>query len=256
MFGIRLNPISDDDIVRIVTETVSEKEHRIIANHNLHSLYLWRRDARMRRFYELADLIHIDGMFLIFLANLLGIPLRRQHRATSLDFFPRLAPLAAHHGWRLFYLGSKPGIAARAAVRLRARFPGLQIRTQHGHFDTNPSGVYNRAVLDQINAYAPHILLVGMGMPRQENWILDNYKYIHANVIFPTGAFMDYMAGEIPQAPRWLASLYMEWLFRLISEPTRLSRRYLLEPWFVLHDIARYYLTTGEAFARTEAPHE
>jgi N-acetylglucosaminyldiphosphoundecaprenol N-acetyl-beta-D-mannosaminyltransferase len=94
----------------------------------------------------------------------------------------------------------------------------------------------------QINAYAPHVLFVGMGMPRQEIWILDNQTSLNANAILPAGALMDYMAGEIPTPPRWLASLYLEWLYRLISEPARLWRRYLVEPWFVLGQVLRYQI--------------
>jgi N-acetylglucosaminyldiphosphoundecaprenol N-acetyl-beta-D-mannosaminyltransferase len=94
----------------------------------------------------------------------------------------------------------------------------------------------------QINAYAPHVLFVGMGMPRQEIWILDNQTSLNANAILPAGALMDYMAGEIPTPPRWLASLYLEWLYRLISEPARLWRRYLVEPWFVLGQVLRHQI--------------
>ena len=94
-------------------------------------------------------------------------------------------------------------------------------------------------------------------MPRQEIWILENQKQIEANVIFPAGAFMDYMAGEIPTAPRWLAAIYLEWLYRLFSEPARLWRRYLVEPWFVFGQIAKYYLKGGRAnIAMQDSRHE
>ena len=143
----------------------------------------------MRRFYETADYIHIDGMFLILLANLVGVPLRRRNRATSLDFFPLLADKAAKASWRIFYLGSKPGIGSKAAAELQAKYPALQIRTHHGYFDARRSSQENHEVISAINAYAPHTLLVGMGMPRQEIWIRENYKEVCANVIFPVGAF-------------------------------------------------------------------
>ena len=192
----------------------------------------------MRDFCALADYIHIDGMSLVCIGNMMGLPLKRQDRAAALDFFPLLAEQAVARGWRIFYLGSKPGVAERAATALRERYPELEIQTHHGHFD--PLGEENRKILARINAYAPHILFVGMGMPRQEIWILDNQKNLNANAIFPAGALMDYMAGEIPTAPRWLASLYLEWLYRLVSEPARLWRRYLVEPWFVFGQVLRH----------------
>ena len=242
LMDLRVHPISDSEVVSLVSKAIADDERCIIANHNLHSVYLWYHERRMRQFYDAAEYIHIDGMFLILLANMVGIPLGRANRATSLDFFPILAPLAAQEHWRIFYLGSKPGVAARAAAGLQAQYPGLQMHTHHGHFDANATAAENKEVLAEINAYSPQILLVGMGMPRQEIWILENQEHIAANVVFPAGAFMDYMAGEIPTAPRWLASLYLEWMYRLFSEPARLWRRYLVEPWFVAGQIAKYYL--------------
>ena len=242
LLDLRINKVSDGDIVGVVTDVVQGGKHSVIANHNLHSMYLWYHEPRMREFYALADYIHIDGMSLVLLSYVMGAPFKREHRATSLDFFPLLAKQAVKYGWRLFYLGSRPGIADKAAARVRKQYPGLQIQTHSGHFDPAKAGEDNRKVLEEINAYAPHILFVGMGMPRQEIWILENQKDVNANAIFPTGALMDYLADEIPTAPRWLASLYLEWLYRLVSEPARLWRRYLLEPWFVMGQVLRHLL--------------
>jgi N-acetylglucosaminyldiphosphoundecaprenol N-acetyl-beta-D-mannosaminyltransferase len=255
LLDLRINKFSDRDVVGLVADIVQIDQHSVIANHNLHSIYLWYHEARMREFYAVADYIHIDGMSLVWLGNLVGLALKRQDRATSLDFFPLLAEQAVEHGWRTFYLGSKPGVADRAAAGLRKRYPGLQIQTHHGHFDTDRVGEENQKVLAQINAFAPHILFVGMGMPRQEIWILDNQTALSANAIFPAGALMDYVAGEIPTAPRWLASLYLEWLYRLGSEPTRLWRRYLVEPWFVFGQVLRHQVKFRSRNVTTQDSH-
>ena len=102
-----------------------------------------------------------------------------------------------------------------------------------------------RRCLAEIRDYDPDILLVGMGMPRQETWILENQKDIAAHAIFTSGALMDYVAGETPAPPRWLGPLGLEWLYRLLSEPGRLWRRYLLEPWLILFYMASRYLRKG-----------
>jgi N-acetylglucosaminyldiphosphoundecaprenol N-acetyl-beta-D-mannosaminyltransferase len=130
----------------------------------------------------------------------------------------------------LFYLGVKPGVAERAAEILRNQYPGLQIRTRHGYFSSEE----NEAVVKSINAFKPHILMVGMGMPRQEHWVVDNLNEIHANAILTSGACFDYIAGAIPTPPRWMGRVGLEWLYRLISEPRRLAKRYLIEPWALL----------------------
>ncbi len=115
----------------------------------------------------------------------------------------------------------------------------MQIATAHGYFDVRSDSQENRAVLEMINAYQPHVLMMGMGMPRQEHWVLDNLEHISANAILTAGAAIDYVAGAVPTPPRWAGRLGLEWLFRLLAEPKRLWRRYLVEPWFIL----RLFLT-------------
>lgn len=243
--GIRVHAMTKFDLVNVVAEAIEKGTRYIIANHNLHGLYCWFHEPKVRKFHESADYTHIDGMSLILLGRVLGLPLKREHRTGYMDLLPVLAQEAAKHGWRIFYLGSKPGVAERAAAKLRKQYVGLHICTRHGHFDPDNAGKDNQEVLADINSYTPHILLVGMGMPRQETWIFENRNQISTNAVFCCGALMDYVAGEIPTPPRWIGMLGFEWLLRLASEPSRLWRRYLVEPWSVLGHIARYYLRYG-----------
>ncbi|HLY62262.1 MAG TPA: WecB/TagA/CpsF family glycosyltransferase [Terriglobia bacterium] len=251
LFGIRLHALSKIDLVREVSHAVTNHSTSIIGNHNLHSLYLWFQEPRMREFYSFADYIHIDGMSIILLGRLLGLPLRREHRTAYMDLLPILAQEAVKKDWRIFYLGSKPGVAEKAARILRSQHKGLQIATHHGHFDPTQTGTENQSILAEIKAYSPDILMVGMGMPRQEAWVIENRKDIAAHAVFCCGALMDYVAGEIPTPPRWIGLLGFEWLYRLLSEPGRLWRRYLLEPWSVMGQIARLVLSSSNS--RTHA---
>jgi N-acetylglucosaminyldiphosphoundecaprenol N-acetyl-beta-D-mannosaminyltransferase len=236
MLGTRVQAITGQDLVRIIADAVANRARYVIANHNMHSLYLWHHDEKMRELYSRADFIHIDGMALVALSRLMGSRLQREHRTTYVDFWPTLAADATRHGWRIYCLGSKPEIADLGARRLREQYPGLQLRVHHGYFD--PQGPGNDAVLEDIRAYAPDVLMVGMGMPRQEQWIHDNLSRIEARSIFCVGCLMDYVAGHVPTCPRWLASVGFEWLYRLVSEPARLWHRYLVEPWFILGQLA------------------
>jgi len=245
--GIRLHPLTNAEVVNLIGDIIERNESRIVGNHNMHSLYFWYREPKMREFFAIADYVHIDGMAVILLGKIAGLPLTRKDRATSLDFLSLLAMRATQEQWRIFFLGSEPGVAEKAAEKLRREFPGLQIRTHHGHFDAQRWSAENRAVLSEIRSYSPHILMVGMGMPRQEIWILENRREISANVICPAGAIMDYIAGTKATPPRWLGALYLEWLYRLFCEPRRLSRRYLIEPWFVIRQMTRDYLRGGHA---------
>ncbi|SEM93481.1 WecB/TagA/CpsF family glycosyltransferase [Lihuaxuella thermophila] len=234
ILGVSVDALTMDDLHRIIGKIVSNDEKAIIANHNLHSLYIYHHDARMREFYKLAKYAHIDGMPIVFLGQRLGFQLERRHRVTYVDWIRPLMKEAVQNHWRVFFLGSKPGVGEKAAELLSSEFPGLKIHTHHGYFDITPESVENQSILEQIRRVNPHLLLVGMGMPRQERWILENLNDISANVILPAGACMDYVAGVVPTPPRWMGQVGLEWLYRLFSEPKRLWRRYLIEPWFIL----------------------
>lgn len=234
LLGISTNALSILDLNQLIASAVNEGKKWIIANHNLHSIYIYHHDLEMRAFYAQADHIHIDGMPLILVGRLLGYPFVREQRVTYADWIWPLASDAAKYSWRIFYLGSQPGIAAEGARILRQKYPGLQIATAHGYFNKEDSKE-NQVVLDTINAYKPNVLMVGMSMPRQEHWILENLNSLQVNTILTSGACLDYVAGAVPTPPRWMGKLGLEWCYRLFTDPKHVWRRYLVEPWFVLY---------------------
>ena len=233
ILGVKINLLSMTQLNAVVEKAIEHKFKWIIANHNMNSLYLYHHNSQMRDFFQIADCVHIDGMALILLGKFLGVPCERKHRVTYADWIWSLMSKADSQGWRVVYLGSKPGVAEKGAEILRAKYPNLQIATEHGYFSQSADCLENKAVLEKINSYRPHILMVGMGMPRQEQWIMNNLSQIKANVILPSGACIDYVAGEVATPPRWMGKVGLEWLYRLLAEPKRLWRRYLVEPWFI-----------------------
>ncbi len=243
LLGVRVNLLSVRQLNSLIEEAVIHKSKWIIANHNLNSIFIYYRNSVMRDFYRIADYIHIDGMALVFMGKLLNLPFKREHRVTYADWIWSLMAEAAEQKWRVFYLGSKPGIAEKGATILQNTYPNLQISTAHGYFSLASDESENQAVIEQIKVYQPHILMVGMGMPRQEEWILDNFDQIEANIILPSGACIDYVAGEVATPPRWMGRIGIEWLYRLLTEPRRLWRRYLVEPWFIASLFLKEYLT-------------
>jgi N-acetylglucosaminyldiphosphoundecaprenol N-acetyl-beta-D-mannosaminyltransferase len=140
-----------------------------------------------------------------------------------------LGQKCAQHEYSFFLLGAKPGVAERAAAAIQKNAPGLRISgVYHGYFDKSASSPENKMVLDRINSNSTHILLVGFGMPLQEKWLQENWEALQINVALPVGAMFDFLAGETPRGPRWLTDHGFEWLTRLIIEPRRLWRRYLI----------------------------
>lgn len=237
LLGTRINALTLEEMVLLPEKAVDRGAGWVVGYQNLHGLYLYHRPetgATMRAFYERAAYTHVDGMPLVWMGRLLGYPLQRRHRHTSVDWLPPLLERCAARGLRVYFLGSRPGVGERAASYFRQRLPRLRLATHHGHFDAAPGSEENETVVEEINAFRPHVLLVGMGMPRQEGWILENADRLRVNVVWNLGAFMDYFAGEVPTPPRWMGRLGLEWLHRLLADPRRLWRRYLLEPVFVL----------------------
>lgn len=240
--GIQVHPLTMDNLHNLIKNAVEKNKQYVIGHHNLHSLYIHHHDQKMSGFYRMADFIHVDGMPLIFLGRLFNYPLFRIHRVTYADWVHLLMQQAAQQGWRMFFLGSKPGVAHKAANFLKKEIPGLQLETMHGYFDMTRDCADNQRVLEKIKSYKPDVLMVGMGMPRQEYWVLENQKCLRANVVLTSGACMDYVAKIISTPPRWMGQMGLEWLYRLICEPKRLWRRYLVEPWFVLKLIIKEFI--------------
>ena len=241
LLGVLVHALSIDALTKAVATAVRAGQPTIIANHNLHSIYLHQHDEKVRAFYRRAHLVHVDGMSVIVAGRLLGLPLRREHRVTYVDWIDPLLEAAARLGWRMLFLGEEAEVAQHGAAVLRRRHPGLVFEALQGYFDPTTDGDENQAVLRRIQEFDPDVLMVGMGMPRQEHWICDNLAALPRCVLLTAGAAVAYAAGSVPTPPRWAGAICLEWAFRLIAEPRRLWRRYLLEPWSILrvlgHDV-------------------
>jgi len=231
LLGQPVDLVRPEEVLHQVDTWVSEGRKAVVANHNLNSLNLIRRNPAMAAFYERADLVEVDSTPLIAFARALGVHGRTFHRCTYLDWRDHFWSLADRKGWRVLYLGGAPGVAETARQRLMTLYPSAIIAVRDGYFDATPGSAANASVLAGIAAFKPHILFVGMGMPRQEVWIGQNLDALPDSVIFSVGAAFDYEAGVQDAAPRWMGPLGIEWLYRLVRDPERLAKRYLIEPW-------------------------
>lgn len=254
LLGQKVDLVTSEEVLAFVADAAERRTGAVVANHNLHSVYLARRSPAMAAFYERADLVEIDSQPLVQWAALLGLPATAAHRCTYLDWRDDFWRMAAERGWRVFYLGGAPGVAAKAAERLMQRWPGVEIAVHDGFFDRAEGSAEEHAVVQTINAFSPHVLFVGMGMPLQEEWILRHRTALDAGTILPVGAAFDYEAGVQTAAPRLLGRLGLEWLFRLAHDPQRLFHRYMVEPWSLI-GVAGADLLRGALDAAPPAPH-
>lgn len=231
LLGITLDAVTREQLVEAATVAMrSGAENLIFGNHNLHSLHLFHKIPGLREFYARCHVTHIDGMSLVLLGRMLGLSIERQHRTTYLDWIELFLATAESNGWRVYVLGGSAESAGALPELLRQNFPGLRIRSHHGFLQPGDDA----AVLDDIHAYGTEVLMVGMSMPRQEQWIVSALPHLRTKLIFNCGAAFEYLVGVKYRPPRWAGQLGVEWLFRMLSEPRRLAGRYLVEPFHVL----------------------
>ncbi len=198
-----------------------------VAGPNAHLVTMAERDSRFAAALQDADLAVPDGISIVFASRLLGVPI--PERVTGGDLMERMCAEAAQYGLRVFFLGGLPGAAVMAAHRLRERYPGLQICGTY----YPPQGFENDAaelarMRRAIDEAAPDLLCVAFGAPKQEIWIQENRGQLKVGAIMAVGAALDTQAGLRSRAPRWVQAIALEWLFRLLMEPRRLWRRYLI----------------------------
>lgn len=194
---------------------------------NLHTLNLAYEYPRFRETLRHADVVYCDGFGVKLAARLMGGTLPQ--RFTLPDWIGELCQMCIEQGDAIFLLGGEQGVAARAAEVLCARYPALRIAgTHHGYFDRTSGALENQAVIAQITSTNPAILLVCFGSPAQEYWIDENHAALNIPVLMSGGALLDYISGRINRAPRLLTDHGLEWLGRLLMEPRRLWKRYLV----------------------------
>jgi len=234
VLGVGVDPITVDELHAEIARLVRDGRLGLVLNVNAHCLNLCHEKRALRDALNDADVVFCDGAGVMLAARMLGG--RIPERITYAAWIWQLADFAAAEGFSLYLLGARPGVALEAARRLRERYPGLRIvGARHGYFDHSAGSAENEAVLDEINAAAPDILLVGLGMPLQEFWLTENRHDLDAGVALTCGAAFDYASRRVPRGPRLLTESGFEWLARLLSDPRRLWRRYLLgNPLFLL----------------------
>ena len=250
VLGGSMDLVRPEEVFHFVAGKIAARESAVVANHNLHSLYLIRKDEKIAEFFRMSDLIEVDSVPLIFWARIVGRASRRFHRCTYLDWRDAFWERAIQENWKVFFVGGAPGVGEKAVARIQADWPGARIRTHHGYFDVASGSAQNQAVVEAINAYQPDVVLVGMGMPRQEVWVLENQAKLGPCVTFTVGGAFDYEAGVQRPSPRWMGQVGMEWLFRLMVDPQRLFTRYCVEPWHLVGPAIR---DLGKALVRQAA---
>lgn len=243
IFGAKVTPMTLDELICFLERQVDCKQKCVLASLNMHALSVAQDDSVFRQLHMMQrTYVHIDGMPIVLLCRLAGLNVQRRHRVACLDFIWPLMHRANSCNWRVYYIGAEPSILLRGLSAIVAREAGIQIAGHTGYFDQRRASDDNTSLLRQIAEYRPNIILVGMGMGKQERWIADNLESLPDVPICTVGALIEYLAGFAGVAPRWMGSWGLEWAYRLCGNPRRFWHRYLVEPLRLMPVFYRLYV--------------
>ncbi|MHB8177207.1 MAG: WecB/TagA/CpsF family glycosyltransferase [Vulcanimicrobiaceae bacterium] len=227
ILGCRLDPLDADAAVEAIVQLADAHAGAAVVTLGTEMVVYAQRDTRFRAVINSAALCLCDTVGVLAVARKRGATLRQ--RVTGVELVERLCARVAQTGQSVYFLGGAPGVAAQAAARLQERLPQLRIAgTRDGYFEPERSG----QIAGEIARSGAALLFVGMGSPRQEFWLAEWLGTSAAGVGLGVGGSFDVLSGRVARAPAAWRRLGLEWLYRLVNEPSR-WRRQLALPYFL-----------------------
>ncbi|MFO0850934.1 MAG: WecB/TagA/CpsF family glycosyltransferase [Gemmataceae bacterium] len=236
VWGTRFAALTLAQTVDEVDRLVQAGQPTSFVTANVHTLMAADADPEMRAAMDEAAFVLADGMPIVWAARLWGR--RLPERVAGSDLLPALCERAADRGYRLFFLGGPPGVGQAAADRLTARHPGLQVVGVESPPFRPPTPEEEAELVGRIRAARPHLLFVLFGQPKGELWIRRHRAALGVPVAAQFGASLDFVAGRVRRAPRWVQRAGLEWAYRISREPRRLTGRYARNALFLARMVA------------------
>ncbi len=236
IFGVKIHNIRFNDAVKELEKFLKGNELKVLYTPNPEIVMGAKDDCSLRDLINKGDLITADGIGIIYAARIKGKPIKE--RVTGYDLSLKLLDIANENNYSLYLLGGKDGVAKSAAENIRKDYPNVRIvGYHHGYFKGSHTGNDNSEdemkIIEDINSSKPDIIFVGLGFPKQEIWIDKNRYKIAGKVIIGNGGVMDVLSGNLKMTPDIFRKLGVEWLHRLLREPSRIKRQIVI-PKFML----------------------
>lgn len=223
-----VNNVSMMETVHEIERMIHEKQKSYIVAINVDVVLKIEHDKYLKKITDDADMVLVDGQPLVWISKWHKRPVKA--KISGSDLVPKMCEVAAEKGYTMFIIGGKDGIAEKAKKNLEKKLPGIKITGTYAP----PFGFEkDQKELDKINtmitAAHPDILVACFGCPKQEKWIYENYQKYDATVSICAGATVDFLAGNIDRAPKWMSDHGLEWFYRFTKEPKRLFKRYFAD---------------------------
>lgn len=236
ILGIPVHMVQIPKVVELMTDWIVRERHRThwVVVADMHAIIHAYNQRDFRAKIETADLTVPDGVSLIKVARRKGVPLKTRVTGTDL-----MKAFFAHHqqtGIKHFFFGDTDQTLAVLQDKLEAAYPGMIIADRYSPPFRPLTPEEDAAIVRRINRAQPDVLWVGLGLPKQEQWIYDHRAQLNVPLVLGVGAAFKFLAGTVQRAPAWVGELGLEWLWRFAHEPRRLWRRIMIEgPQFVGH---------------------
>lgn len=222
-----------------IDKLIQEKNCSYVVTPNVDHIVRLEKDEELQKVYKNASLILTDGKPLIWISKWYKTPIKE--KISGSDLFPNVCELAANKNYTMYLLGAAEGVADTAAKNLMKKYPGLNVvGTCSPPFGFEKNEQEMNKIKTQIQAVHPDILIVGLGCPKQEKFMYYHCKELGVPISFGLGASIDFEAGNIKRAPKWMSNHGLEWLYRFSKEPKRLFKRYFVDDLKIIQ-VARKY---------------
>jgi N-acetylglucosaminyldiphosphoundecaprenol N-acetyl-beta-D-mannosaminyltransferase len=227
VLNVRVDSIQIPDAIDRIEWWIRNRDRcRYVAVTGMHGITEAQYDASLRKILNSADLVVPDGMPLVWIGRMRGYPLRR--RVYGPELMLSFCEATSNKGYRHFFYGGSPETCQRLTHSLRRRFPAISIVGSYSPPFRPLTAAESADIAEIINRADPDVVWVGLSTPKQERWMHEHRSRLRAPVLIGVGAAFDINSGAKKQAPEWMREHGLEWLFRLLQEPRRLWRRYLV----------------------------
>lgn len=222
-----------------IDKLIQKKNCSYVVTPNVDHIVRLEKDVELQKVYKNASLILTDGKPLIWISKWYKTPIKE--KISGSDLFPKVCELAANKNYTMYLLGAAEGVADTAAKNLMKKYPGLNVvGTYSPPFGFEKNEQEMNKIKTQIQEVHPDILIVGLGCPKQEKFMYYHCKELGVPISFGLGASIDFEAGNIKRAPKWMSNHGLEWLYRFSKEPKRLFKRYFVDDLKIIQ-VARKY---------------
>lgn len=222
-----LDNVTRDEAIAHIEQCIAERRIGHVITPNVDQIVRIEKDPYFKEICEHAELLLADGHPLLWIAKRYGTPVKE--KISGSDLVPALCEIAAQKGYSIFLLGAAPGVAQKAADKLRQRLPDIRIA---GVYSPPLGFEKDEAEMEKINRMLldshADMLFVGMGVPKQDIFIYENMEKYRIPMSFSIGGTIDFMAGEQQRAPKWMSDHGLEWFYRFLHDPKRMFKRYFV----------------------------